>query len=136
MKVGQNELERIESGFTFVRYVGKVEGEHALAIMDEVEANAGEKAFMLIEADMTGLVGAAPEARRITADRLRRFSQVAVAIVSSSFAQRMIAKLVLTAVGMLGSESDLETGYFSNSEDARVFFLKYAERKQAESSSD
>ena len=59
-----------------------------------------------------------------------------MAVVSSNFAQRMIAKLVLTAVAMLGAGPKLETGYFRASDEARAWLREYTARKRAESSPD
>ncbi len=70
-------------------------------------------------ADMREIAGATPEARRIAAQRLSSLPKMCVAVITTGFGQRIIAKLVLTAIQMLKPESISRSKFFNSKDTAR-----------------
>jgi hypothetical protein len=97
--------------------------------MDAIESHVANEPYLLLEADMSHIDGATPEARKIAADRLDALPDRAIAVVGGSFAQRIIAKLVLTALSMLGRKGRSEARFFSDSQSARNWLNEYATQR-------
>ena len=120
-----NEPGRTEHGFVEpclieVKFFGILEGPELHGLFDWMAEAVKGLPYFVIEADMSAIQGATPEARKIAADRLRNMPDFAIALVGGSFAQRIIAKLVLTAVEML-SRGKTKSGFFRDQESSRVW---------------
>ena len=129
-QVGRVEFEFVEPSLVRVRYFGKLEGPELAELFDWMETTVGHLPYCLVEADMSGVVSAAPEARRLSADRLGRLPKSAVAVVGGNFAQRIIAKLVMTALHTL-SRGHTKTGFFADRETAQVWLDAYAKEQES-----
>jgi hypothetical protein len=67
-----------------------------------------------------------PATRKLCADRLRQLPDRAIAIVNAKFSQRILVKLVLTAVSMLDrSQRNNAVSFFDDSESARAWLREY-----------
>jgi hypothetical protein len=115
------ELELVEPAFVSVRFHGKLEADEITAVLDQIEAFVKDEPFFAFEAHMGNIDGASPEARRITADRLRQLPPWAIGVVGGGFAQRTLAKLVLTAVSILSSGDKIVNRFFDDSDSARAW---------------
>ncbi|MEM9453238.1 MAG: STAS/SEC14 domain-containing protein [Myxococcota bacterium] len=104
---------------------GKFTADEATAVFDAIEERVKDEPYFLLEVDMSDVKGASPESRRISAEKLGSLPPRAIAIVSQSFAQRMIAKLVLTAVSLLGDRHKNVSQYFSTQAEAHEWLLAY-----------
>lgn len=113
------EFEALGSRLFRIRLHGYFTPEEALAVFDVLTEHVRDEPYFLLEVDMSDLTGASPEARRISAEKLGPLPHRAIAIVSSNFAQRIIAKLVLTAVSILEKTNRNTTSYFATSEEAQ-----------------
>lgn len=129
-KMETSEFEVVEPGFVCVRYHGQLSADETNAVLDAIEGEVMGREFFMFEADMGDIQGASPEARRVAAQRLKNLPNFAMAVVGGSFAQRMIAKLVLTAIRMLGSDKTTAK-FFSDSDSARAWLRDYAKERQA-----
>jgi hypothetical protein len=121
----QDDLECIEPNLVSMRLRGVVDHETLSAFFDEFEPFVVEKPFFVIEVDMREIKSATPEARRVAAERLARLPKFSIAVITEGFAQRMIAKLVLTAHEML-NRGHSSTGFFTDSASARAWLLERA----------
>lgn len=130
---GRVEYEFVAPDMVRVWYYGRLEGPELATLFDWMDDQVGSLAHCLVEADMSGVKTASPNARRLAADRLAQLPKLSVAVVSSNFAQRMIAKLVLTAMELL-RRGQTRTAFFKNSEDAQQWLAK--ERAQLNASQD
>ena len=72
-----------------------------------------------------------PEARRIAAERFLKLPDRAIAMVGGGFAQRLFAKLVLTAVSMLSRNPRNASEFFQDVESARTWLREYAAKYQS-----
>ncbi|MEX1368450.1 MAG: STAS/SEC14 domain-containing protein [Nannocystaceae bacterium] len=118
------EFEVVEPAFVSVRFHGSLDVDEALAVFDAIDEAVAGESYCLMEAFMTHIEGASPEARRVSAERLKTIPHMAMAVVGGSFAQRMLAKLVLTAVNMIGSH-ELVAKFFKDSESARAWLREF-----------
>lgn len=125
----QGDLECIEPNLVSMRLRGVVDHETLGSFFDQFEHFVSGKPFFVIEVDMRELKSATPDARRVAAERLARLPKFSIAVITTGFAQRMIAKLVLTAHEML-NRGHSSTGFFPDSESARAWLLERA-REQA-----
>lgn len=116
-------LEFIEPCLVSLRLRGKVDHEELGELIDGFEPLVAERTFFALEVDMREVAGATPEARRIGAERLVRLPRFAIAIITTGFAQRMIAKLVVTAIQML-KPGQLTGKYFNDTESSRAWLLE------------
>jgi hypothetical protein len=127
------ELELVEPAFVSVRFHGRLEADEITAVLDQIEEFVKNEPFFAFEAHMTHIDGASPEARRITAERLRRLPPWAIGVVGGGFAQRTLAKLVLTAISILSSGDKIVTAFFEDSDSARVWLRQQLEQKRTRS---
>lgn len=125
------EFEVVGPAFVSVRFHGPLEVDEAIAVFDAIDEAVADKSYCLMEAFMTHIEGASPEARRVSAERLKMIPNMAMAVVGGSFAQRMLAKLVLTAVNMLGSHA-VAAKFFSDSESARAWLREFPAKLAAD----
>lgn len=96
-------------------------------LLDEIEARVKGEPYFLWEVDVTELTGMDAAARRVTAERLRRLPDRAIAVVGAKFAQTILVKLVLTAVSMLDrTQRNNEVSFFANTEGASAWLNEYA----------
>lgn len=124
------DFEYVEPHLVSVRFHGQLESEEVGRVFDRIEAAVTGKPFFLLEVIMTHISGVTPDARRVAAERLNLLPPRAIAVVGGSFAQRILAKLVLTASMMLQREKT-EGSIFDDQESARAFLRAYAEKRQA-----
>lgn len=124
------DLQCIEPNLVCMRLRGDVDHDTLTAFFDEFESFVSGKPFFVIEVDMRDLKSATPDARRVAAERLAGLPKFSIAVVTAGFAQRMIAKLVLTAHEMF-NRGHSSTGFFTDSESSRAWLLDRA-RQQAE----
>ena len=97
---------------------GKIDEAEIVKLVDEFEPLVKDREVWGFEVDMREIIGATPEARRIAAQRLSNLPRMMVAVVTSGFGQRIIAKLVLTAIQML-KPGHLSVKYFADHDTAR-----------------
>jgi SpoIIAA-like len=131
MRPQRTDFEYVPPRLVSIRFHGTLDEEEARAVMDAIESQVATEPYLLLEADMSAIEGATPEARKIAADRLDRLPSRAIAVVGGSFAQRIIAKLVLTAVSMLGRKGRNEVRFFSDRESARTWLYEYGTQQEA-----
>jgi hypothetical protein len=131
MKPIRTHFEYVPPRLVSIRFQGTLDESEARAVMDAIESCVANEPYLLLEADMSQIDGATPEARKIAADRLDALPDRAIAVVGGSFAQRIIAKLVITALTMLGRSGKSEARFFSDSQSARAWLHEYAARKDA-----
>lgn len=124
------DFEFIEPCLVSIRIHGKFDEQRASEVLDKIESKVAGKPYFLLEAFMTHIDGATPEARRISAERLNKLPERAIAIVGGGFAQRLIAKLIITATSFLGKGDNIGS-YFSDSESARKWLWDYAAQRDA-----
>lgn len=129
------ELELLGPRFICLRLHGTFTEDEATAVWNTIEEHVRDEPYFLIETHMSDVDGASPEARRISAEKLRRLPRRAIAIVGGGFAQKIIAKLVLTAVSMLDGSSLNTARFFPDSDSAREWLKSYAAERDAEAAS-
>ena len=98
--------------------------------MELVTNAVGHEPFFLFEVFMADVDGADPEARRAIAQGLRALPDRAIAFIGCSFSQKILAKLVVTAVSMMG-QSGNSIAFFDEQERARQWLRDYAAKAQA-----
>lgn len=128
------EFEFIEPCLVSIRIHGKFDADAATEVLDKIEAKVAGKPYFLLESFMTHIDGATPEARRISAERLNSLPDRAIAIVGGSFAQRLLAKLIITATAFLGKGKNTGS-FFTDSESARKWLQEYAAQRDAKQAS-
>lgn len=126
------ELDLLGPRFICLRLHGTFTEEEAVAVWDAIEEHVKDEPYFLLETHMSDVDGASPEARRISAEKLRRLPRRAIAIVGGGFAQKIIAKLVLTAVSMLDGGNLNVAKFFPDSDSARVWLKSYSQERDAE----
>ena len=126
------DFEIVEPGFVSVRFHGRLEADETGAVFDCITEAIEGRPFFVLEAFMDDIDGMTPEARRVAAERLRRLPDRAFAIIGGSFAQKIIAKLVMTAVSMLGRSDRNIARFFDDKEAARSWLREYAARRNAD----
>jgi hypothetical protein len=131
MRPLRTDFEYVPPRLVSIRFHGTLDEEESRAVMDAIETQVANEPYVLLEVNMSGIDGATPEARKIAADRLDALPERAIAIVGGSFAQRIIAKLVLTALSMLGKKGKNEARFFTDSESARTWLHEYAAQRDA-----
>ncbi len=109
-----------------IRLVAHVEHDELQRLFDALEANVVGLPYFLLELDMVDIESTAPEARRLTAERLGRWQRHALAVVTGSFAGRMIAKLVLTANERV-NHGRTKSAFFDDLEPARAWLEQCGE---------
>lgn len=119
----QSTFEFVEPCTGRIRLVGKVEAEDLRFLFDQLEEHIRGQPYFLLEVDMSDIDSTTPEARRLAAERLGRWQRHALAVVTSSFAGRMIAKLVLTANDMLNG-GRTKSGFFKDLDGARQWLAQ------------
>ncbi|MCX4246288.1 hypothetical protein [Paraliomyxa miuraensis] len=124
------ELEFVEPGFVSVRFHGRLEADEITIVLDRIEEFVKDEPFFAFEAIMADIDGASPDARRITAERLRRLPTWAIAVVGGGFAQRTLAKLVLTAISILNSADKNTTAFFNDSDSAHKWLREQLENSK------
>lgn len=124
------DFEFVEPCLVSIRIHGKFDEVNAIEVLDKIEEKVAGKPYFLLEAFMTHIEGATPEARRISAERLNKLPERAIAIVGGSFGQRLIAKLIITATAFLGKGENTGS-FFTDSESARVWLNEYAAERDA-----
>jgi hypothetical protein len=108
--------------------VGELQEEETGFFLDAVEARVKHEPFFTWEVDVTEVTGMTANTRRTVADRLRRLPDRAIAVVGGKFAQKILVKLVLTAVAMLDrSQRNNEVSFFPDSESAQAWLRTYSE---------
>ncbi len=122
------------TGFAFIepclvqaRFVGNLRGPELTELFDQIDARVQQLPWFLIEAHMGEISSASPDARRLAAERLGRLPKFAIAVVGGSFAQRMIAKLVLTAHEML-RRSGMKSAFFKTDTEAQAWLWEHAKQ--------
>ncbi len=119
------EVEYIPPRLVVVKVTGYLEAAGATEAMDQVQRHIGDQPFFLMETQVHDLMGVAAEARRIVADRYRVLPKRSIVIVGGKFTQRVVAKLVLTAIMRFGKgETKARTSAFDRSEDARKWLYE------------
>lgn len=125
------DFEIVEPGFISVRFHGRLEAEETRAVFSLITEAIQGRPFFVLEAVMDDIDGMTPEARRVAAEHLRRLPDRAFAVVGGSFAQKIIAKLVLTAVSMIGRSDRNIARFFPDKESAREWLREYVATRTA-----
>lgn len=126
----KGDVECLEPNLVTMRLQGKVEQRDLSTLFDRFEPFVVDQPFFLIAVDMREVKGATPEARRIAADRLASLPKFYIAVITAGFAQRMIAKLVLTAHEML-NRGHSTSGFFDDDDSAKAWLLERGEAEKA-----
>lgn len=109
------------------RSSGELQEDETGAFMDAIEAMVKDEPYFTWEVDVSEVTGMTAAARRVCAERLRRLPDRAIAVVGGKFAQKILVKLVLTAVAMLDpTQRNNVVSFFPSSEDAQAWLLDYA----------
>lgn len=126
------EFEHIPPRLVSVKFDGPLEVDGATEAMDKMEAAIGQEPYFLMEVIVEGLEGVSAEARRVSAERVGRLPSRSIAIVGGTFAQRVVAKLVLTAIVTLGrGKTKAATRIFDDSASARAWLMASAAEWEA-----
>ena len=116
-------LEFIEPCIVSLELFGQIEQAELAALIDEFEPMVWDKPFMGLQVGMQHISGASPETRRLGAERLSILPKMFVAIVTDRFAQRMIAKLVMTALQLVKPGHAI-TKFFKDPQRARTWLIE------------
>lgn len=119
-----SDFEFIEPCIASITFRGKIDHPELTTIFDGFEPFVRDQPHWGLEVDMRALSGATPDARRVGAERISALPKVYVAIISSNFAQRMVAKLVITAIQILHPGHTKAIAFFSDKEAARKWMLE------------
>lgn len=126
--IGSISFEWAGPRFVRSRSKGELQHDETGALMEVIGEKVRGEPYFLWEVDVTELTGMTAEARRTCADHLRRLPDRAIAVVGGKFAQKILVKLVLTAVAMLDpSQRNNQVSFFSDSESAQRWLRQYAE---------
>jgi hypothetical protein len=127
----QSTFEFTEPDMGRIRLVGNVDHEELDYIFQLLEDRVATRPYFLLEVNMSDIKGASPEARRLAAQRLGGWQQHALAVVTTSFAGRMIAKLVLTANDLL-NRGRTSSAFFKEGESAAQWLVSRREVFESE----
>ncbi|MCA9708312.1 MAG: STAS/SEC14 domain-containing protein [Myxococcales bacterium] len=116
--MGNIGFDFVEPNIVSVTLQGKIDEAQITALVDGFEPLIKDTKVWGFQADMRDIAGATPEARRIAAQRLSGLPKMLVAVVTVGFAQRIIAKLVLTAIQLL-KPGHVSVKYFNDMATAR-----------------
>ena len=108
-----------------VRFRGVLDMEELGAVFDRVSEKVEGQPYLLVQVEWEEIDKVTPEARRLAAERLQALPDHAIAIVGGNFAQRAIARLVLTATAMLNG-GRTKSGFFKDNDGARAWLLETA----------
>lgn len=122
----QADIELVEPRYIKVRFRGDIDADAMTEVMDAIAESVANEPYFLLEADVAEVHAVSADARRIAADRLRQMPDRAIAAVGGGFAQRLLSKLVLTAVSMLSPNPRNVTEFFQDHEKARAWLRNYA----------
>jgi hypothetical protein len=125
---GRTEYSFVDPCLCRVKFLGVLEGPELEDLFDWMAMKVEGLPYFLIEADMSAISGATPEARKLAADRLRSMPDFAISLVGGTFSQRIIAKLVLTAVEML-TRGKTKAGFFKDEESSRAWLYSVIDEK-------
>ena len=124
-------FELLEPRYIRLRFLGEMDGPQMEALMEAMEESVGDEPYFLLEADVREVKAVSAEARRIAAERFLRLPDRAIAMVGGGFAQRLFAKLVLTAVYMLSRNPRNASEFFQDSASAQAWLRQYAAKYEA-----
>lgn len=128
------EANRIEVSFKPPRLVsvvihGNYDVPQANETFDRIDALVGQNDYFLLEVVMDHIAKTSAEARRVAAQRLQGLPRRVIAITGGSFAQRIAAKLVLTAALALDSKNTKGNRTpFRSSDEAQAWLIEAGER--------
>lgn len=125
------EFELVEPRYIRLRFLGEMDAPQMEALMEAMEESVGDEPYFLLEADVRAVKAVSAEARRIAAERFLRLPDRAIAMVGGGFAQRLFAKLVLTAVYMLSRNPRNASEFFQDAESAQAWLRQYAAKYEA-----
>lgn len=126
------DFELVEPRYIRIRFHGEMDGDSMEALMDAMHVAVGDEPFFLLEADVREVKGVSPEARRIAAERFLKLPDRAIAMVGGGFAQKIFAKLVLTAVSMLRPNPRNAQDFFQDPDRAREWLKEYSDKYQSQ----
>jgi hypothetical protein len=121
-------LEYLEPRLVHIHFVGDFDATEAAAVLDRIEQLVAKEPFFMLECVMTDIKDTTPEARRIVAERLKLLPNRAIAVVGGNFAQRVVAKLVLTATTLFGGGKSIGE-FFSDADKARAWLREYEAKR-------
>lgn len=131
-RVGDIQYDWLERNLFLSHNSGDLKEDETRGLLDIIEGRVKDEPYFLWMVDVVELTGMSPSARRICAERLRRLPDRAIAIVNAKFSQRILVKLVLTAVAMLDpSQRNNEVSFFEDRESAKAWLLDYAQRRDS-----
>ena len=120
------QLDEEEHWIRLVPY-GTSDGPEMAAFMDRVKHYSAGRPYFQMLVDLREGSGASPEARRIAAEAMREMPPRDIAFFGGSFANRMLANLILRAIELLGSAPMKHV--FAATEEEAVHWLN--ERRDA-----
>ena len=126
------EIDYVSERLVRVRVHGRIDGEEAAMLMDGLEAHVVDQPYFMLLAVITNITGVTPEGRRTAAERLRRLPRRIIAIVGGGFAQRTTAKLVLTAITVLGHRTKTTGAFFEDEARAQAWLEEQAAHHAAQ----
>ncbi len=100
------------------KFVGKVDIDQARLRLDRLAELVKDQRYFHLTVDMSDFDGTTPDARRYSAETLKRLPVRSIGIVGGAFAQRTMAKLVLKAAEMLSGERRQFSKFFKDLEGA------------------
>lgn len=129
-KIFDTDFDFVEPMLAHVRFRGVLDANELDAVFDRVAEKIAGQPYLLVQVEWEEIEKVTPEARRLAAERLQILPEHAIAIVGGNFAQRAIARLVLTATAML-SGGRTTSGFFKDNDSARKWLLEVAEPRTA-----
>ncbi len=124
--IGSITYEWVEPRLVSASPRGKLQADDTQAFFEVVEARIQNEPYFLWEVNVSELDGMTASARRIAADSLVRLPDRAIAVVGGKFAEKILAKLVLTAVTILDSTPrNNQVSFFTDSDSARAWLHDY-----------
>jgi len=103
-----------------IKFHGKIDEAQARSLLGRAAERAVGLPYVLLEVDISEMAGASPESRRISAELLRSMPYRIIAVHGGSFAQRIIAKLVVKASEMLSDGRQISS-FFEHEADAQAW---------------
>ncbi|MEM7154784.1 MAG: hypothetical protein AAF799_18180 [Myxococcota bacterium] len=113
-------IEFVEPCVVELELFGDIDQAELALLIDEFEPKVWKQPFMGLQLGMQQTTSVTPEARRLGAERFSMLPNMFVAVVTESFSQRMIAKLVMTALQLL-KPGHVIAEFFSDPEGARAW---------------
>lgn len=130
------DIKQLGDRMVRVQVFGALDGESMGMLMDAIESYVMGEPYCLFEAVITHMAMISADGRRIAVDRLLQMPQISLAVVGGNFAQKVSAKLVMTAVTVLGPRERIRSAFFDDEDEARRWLREQEALRQADLAAD